>query len=89
MPSWAMFVRHAKNFTVHDVQFHLLAPDARPAVMFDDVVGARLRDIRLPEAATDAGKAWRLRATAEVVARGVSGLPEGVVAIAEPRAAGR
>ena len=89
MPSWAMFVRHAKNFTVHDVHFHLLAPDARPAVMFDDVVGARLRDIRLPEAATDAGKAWRLRATAEVVARGVSGLPEGVVAIAEPRAAGR
>ena len=89
MPSWAMFVRHAKNFTVHDVQFHLLAPDARPAVMFDDVVGARLRDIRLPEAATDAGKAWRLRATAEVVARGVSGLPEGVVAIADPRAAGR
>lgn len=89
MPSWAMFVRHAKNFTVHDVQFHLLAPDARPAVMFDDVVGARLRDIRLPEAATDAGKAWRWRATAEVVARGVSGLPEGVVAIADPRAAGR
>ncbi len=89
MPSWAMFVRHAQNFTVHDVQFHLLAPDARPAVMFDDVVGARLRDIRLPEAATDAGKAWRLRATAEVVARGVSGLPEGVVVIAEPRAAGR
>lgn len=89
MPSWAMFVRHAKNLTVHDVQFHRLAPDARPAVMFDDVVGSRLRDIRLPEAATDAGKAWRLRATAEVVARDVSGLPEGVVAIADPRAGGR
>jgi len=47
-PSWALFARHAKNLTIRDVEFRTAKPDARPAIVLDDVADASLERIKLP-----------------------------------------
>ena len=42
----ALWVRHAARITVRDARFGLAAPDARPAVVADDVVGSRITTSR-------------------------------------------
>lgn len=39
LPAYGLYVRHAKNITVNNVQFQLAKPDARPAVWLEDVQG--------------------------------------------------
>ena len=41
-PAYALYVRHAKNLTVDNFQVRTLNPDARPAVVMEDVLGASL-----------------------------------------------
>jgi polygalacturonase len=74
MPSWGMFARHVANLQVRDVDFHLLRADQRPAVVLDDVVGAQLSGVRLPEM-TDR-TAWSLTKVTGLRVRDTTGLPE-------------
>jgi len=43
LPSYGMFVRHAKNITLDNIQFNLLQPDSRPAIFFDDAQEITIR----------------------------------------------
>ncbi|MDP4238110.1 MAG: glycoside hydrolase family 28 protein [Bacteroidota bacterium] len=54
MPVYGLFVRHAKNIKVNDVEFYTIHPDNRPAICFDDVKGADIRFVKaqkVPESA--------------------------------------
>ncbi|MDD5053145.1 MAG: glycoside hydrolase family 28 protein [Sulfuricurvum sp.] len=46
MPVYGLFVRHAKNIKLNDVEFFTLSPDQRPAIWFDDVKGADIRFVK-------------------------------------------
>lgn len=46
-PAWALFARHAKNLSLHHVEFRTAQPDARPAIVLDDVADAALDKITL------------------------------------------
>lgn len=37
LPAYGLYVRHARNITLNNVQFNLLQPDARPAIWLEDV----------------------------------------------------
>jgi hypothetical protein len=43
--AYGLFVRHAKNITIDDVEFNILEPDHRPGLLFDDVSGIDLRNV--------------------------------------------
>ena len=45
-PAHGLYVRHARNITVKDVTFSVEAPDARPAIVLDDVRGAVIDGLR-------------------------------------------
>jgi len=45
-PAHGLYVRHARNITVKDVTFSVDAPDARPAIVLDDVRGAVIDGLR-------------------------------------------
>ena len=53
-PSWALYARHAKNLTLRDVEFRTAKPDARPALVLDDVAAAALERVKLPPQSTNA-----------------------------------
>lgn len=38
-PAYGMFIRHAKNIKLSDVEFHFLSDDSRPAFYLNDVKG--------------------------------------------------
>jgi hypothetical protein len=44
-PAYGLFVRHAKDIKITDVEFNFLEPDYRPGILFDDVNGIDLRDV--------------------------------------------
>lgn len=46
IPAYGLFVRHAKNIQLNDVEFYTLSPDNRPALLFDDVKGADIRFVK-------------------------------------------
>lgn len=46
LPAYGMYLRHAKNVTLDNIQFNLMNPDPRPAILFDDVQEATLRAFR-------------------------------------------
>jgi polygalacturonase len=52
LPAFGFYVRHVRNLTLDDIQLHLLNPDERPALVFDDVQQLRLTgiDMDAPEA---------------------------------------
>nr|WP_314466818.1 glycosyl hydrolase family 28-related protein [uncultured Novosphingobium sp.] len=62
-PAHGLYVRHARNVVLHDVTFDVAAPDARPAVLFDDVAGAMVDDLRSPHAR---GEAIRANASSDI-----------------------
>jgi polygalacturonase len=37
LPAYGLYVRHAGNITLNNIQFNLLQPDARPAIWLEDV----------------------------------------------------
>ncbi len=46
LPAYGLYARHARNITLHNVRFELAAPDARPAVVADDVDGLDVVGLR-------------------------------------------
>jgi hypothetical protein len=58
-PAHGLYVRHARNVVLRDVTFDVATPDARPAVVFDDVAGATVDGLRSTRERGDA-----IRATA-------------------------
>ena len=46
-PVYAMFGRHVRGLKLRNIQFNLLAPDARPALRFEDVTGLDTAGIKL------------------------------------------
>jgi hypothetical protein len=42
LPASGLYVRHARNLRLNDVQFSATPGEARPTVIFDDVIGARV-----------------------------------------------
>lgn len=51
LPSWALFARHAKNLSLHHVEFRFAQEDQRPTAVFDDVEQLDLDHARLPHVA--------------------------------------
>ena len=45
--AYGLFVRHAKDITLNDVEFNILEPDYRPGLSFDDVSGINLRNVTI------------------------------------------
>lgn len=43
--AYGLFVRHAKDVDIRDVEFNVLEPDYRPGLVFDDVNGVDLRNV--------------------------------------------
>lgn len=46
LPAQGFYARHARNLSLRDVTFITERPDARPAIVFDDVQGARISGLR-------------------------------------------
>lgn len=77
LPAWGMFARHVANLQMRGVELRATTPDARPAVVLDDVAGARLADMTLSE--LESRPVWSLRNVARLRARDVTRLPDGAV----------
>ncbi|SHJ43216.1 Glycosyl hydrolases family 28 [Tangfeifania diversioriginum] len=45
LPAWGFYVRHAKNLTFENVTLTAKEKEYRPAIVFDDVKGATLKDM--------------------------------------------
>ena len=48
LPAWGVYVRHAARIRLRDIVLRRLNADQRPAIELDDVAGADLSGIRLP-----------------------------------------
>ena len=46
-PAYGLFVRHAKDIKINDVEFIFLEPDYRPGYIFDDVDGVDMRSVTI------------------------------------------
>ncbi len=46
-PAYGLFVRHANNIKINDVEFNFMEPDYRPGLLFDDVDGVDLRNVTI------------------------------------------
>ena len=77
LPAWGLFARNVANLRVNGVTLRTLAPDARPAVLLEDVAGARLRDLTLSENADL--PVWSLKDVTGLHARDTTGLPDGTL----------
>jgi parallel beta-helix repeat protein len=44
LPAYGLYVRHAKNITLDNIQFFLASNDARPAIWLEDVNGVYIKD---------------------------------------------
>ncbi len=76
LPSWGLFARHVKNLQVRGAELRVATPDARPAVILDDVQGARLSDVVLSGAVAANESAWVLREVTALHARDNTGLAD-------------
>ncbi len=50
LPSWALYARHAKNLSLHHIEFRADTEDQRATTVFDDVAGLDLDHVLLPHA---------------------------------------
>ncbi len=75
LPSWGLFVRHASNLQVRGLALASSAPDARPAVVLDDVAGARFFAIQLSVA--EGRPSWSLVNVSGLHALDATRLPDG------------
>ena len=56
LPSWGLFIRHAKGITLDNVRLVAGAKDYRPAVVADDVDGLVIKDLKTDEPASKGKK---------------------------------
>ncbi|ATY34695.1 glycoside hydrolase [Sphingomonas psychrotolerans] len=57
LPAFGLYVRHARGVAAKDVSFTTDQPDARPAIVLDDVAGAQIHGVRASAPAALAVKA--------------------------------
>jgi hypothetical protein len=62
LPAYGLYARHVRGLTLHNVQFELTSPDARPAVTCDDAANVEICGLKA-DGARDAESLIRLRAT--------------------------
>ncbi|WP_309004750.1 glycosyl hydrolase family 28-related protein [Pelagicoccus sp. SDUM812005] len=75
MPAWGMFARHVKNLQLRGVEFRAISYDARPAILLDDVQGARVSDLHISGDYNE--DAWATSNVSKFHARDTSGLQNG------------
>ena len=46
LPAYGLYIRHARNIEIDNVQFDLLQPDFRPALCFDDAQDIKVRNLK-------------------------------------------
>lgn len=51
LPAWGLYVRHAEEIMLTDFKITLQKEDFRPALVFDDVKGLKLKNIIIPTSA--------------------------------------
>jgi polygalacturonase len=73
MPSQGFYIRHARNVKLSEIEIASIAPDARPALVFEDVEGADLFHIKTPANAS----VLRMQNCRDVQALWVRGLKDG------------
>jgi len=83
IPAHGLYARHARGLVVRDIDFAAAAPDARPAVVLDDVVSARFDGLR---ATGSSGYLFRLRHVADFSARACGSIGDTMIARTEDRA---
>ncbi|WP_336969212.1 glycoside hydrolase family 28 protein [Sphingobium aromaticiconvertens] len=57
LPAHGLYIRHARNISLRDVSFDVEKPDARPAILFDDVAGGVVDGLRSTRSPRDAVRA--------------------------------
>lgn len=75
LPSWGLFARHVAGLQVRGMDLATATPDQRPAVVLEDVSGARLLEVQVTP--TTGRPTWSLAKVGGVHALGAAGLPEG------------
>jgi polygalacturonase len=75
IPSWGMFARHVEGLSLRGVELRTIKPDARPAIVLDDVANVRLSDVVLD--ARDKLPAWSLVNVTGLHVRDVTRLTDG------------
>jgi polygalacturonase len=74
MPSYGMYVRHAKGLRARDLMFTTDKDDARPAFRLEDVAGADLDHVVVPRASSS--PVFVLRRISDFLLRNSPGLPD-------------
>jgi hypothetical protein len=46
LPAYGFFCRHAENLTFNNVEMDFISPDARPAIIFEDITGLGIYRIK-------------------------------------------
>jgi len=53
LPAYGLYVRHVKNLNLENIQFNLVNPDSRPALIFDDCDYVQLKGLNADKPAND------------------------------------
>lgn len=56
LPAWGFYIRHADGIEFNNVKLTVAGEDYRPAIVTDDVVGLRLKDVRIQDPNAPKGK---------------------------------
>ena len=51
MPAHGFYIRHVKRIEIKDVEIRPMKPDMRPGFVLEDVTGAELIHVKLPQTA--------------------------------------
>lgn len=74
LPAHGLYVRHAKQLSVRDLEVRFEEPDERPPVVLDDVAGASFENVHAQR--SDQTPIFVLRDVQGFTARGVHGIPD-------------
>ncbi len=75
LPSWGLFARNVANLQIRGMDLRTLAPDARPAVLLEDVVDSRFVGATFAE--HDDRPVWSLKVVQGLDIRDTTRLPDG------------
>ena len=81
LPSWGLYVRHAKDLAFRDIKFSLEKEDARPVIVLEDVAGAEFKNVKAPHVGS--APFFVLRKVTDFSVGDSSGVPDRQLAAAE------
>jgi hypothetical protein len=81
--AYGLFVRHAKNISINDVEFNTLEPDHRPGLLFDDVSDIDLRNVTVQR--TDDSNAVILKNVTDFTILQSRGIEDQRIAVAKEK----